>query len=147
MNDIQILKFKKFMIGYLVRDALFARQNNILEHKLLNPRLSVEDGFKFYEKIEKDTEVLKTNFDYIAEFIKQLSTEDIRLVIEHVFKNKSAKFISQSNNYSERTFFRRWHKIVENFFLTCTPSKRFEELLGISNENIVKAIKGENYDI
>ena len=130
MNRIEMFKFNKFMIFYQVKDMLLLRQNAILEKTLSNPNLSVDEGFEFYKKIEENTKVLNTNFNYITEYLEKLSFDDRKLLTEYVFKNKSAKDISKANNYSERTFFRRWHRIVEGFFSLYSPSRRFEELLG-----------------
>ena len=136
MDESKMFKFNKLMIFYLVKDALVARQSKILEKALLNPELSIKDGFALFEKTTENIEILNNNFNYIKEFLENLSSNDKKLLTEYVFKNKTAFAISKENNYHIRTFFRKWRKIVDKFFKSYSPSEEFFKLLGVADDKI-----------
>ena len=95
------------MMYYQNTDKLIDRQKMNLEKALLNPGISVNEGFSIYSQIEDRINFLETNFYYISKFLKKLSNEDKKLLFEYTANKNTGLMISKAYNFSERTLYRR----------------------------------------
>ncbi len=106
-------KFNQIMVFYRYTEPLIKRQQHRLERTLSSPAIKIEEGFNCYSKAENRVEALIKNYNAANEAFNSLNVKDKELVENYIFKNKPAFKVAEERGVSERTFFRRWSKIVD----------------------------------
>ena len=116
-------KFHKLIIRYSLTKLFIKNKKHSFLKLMLNKNITIYQAFDIFLEYQEEIDKAINNYRIINKILGSLNKKELYIIKAYVIKNKTCEEVSNYLGLTQRTFFRRYSKLVDNFMMKFAQEK------------------------